>query len=67
MNSKNFDQIKSYSTLIVAELHKAIFAEAIFDALKPVLALAEELECAVMEIERKQKETRNVVLFKRIA
>jgi len=56
MNPKHFDQIKSYSKLIVYELHKAIQDEAVFDKLKATLKLAEELECFVMEMERKQKE-----------
>lgn len=68
MNSKEFDQIKSYSTVIVAELHKAIFQEEIFDNLKAVLAIAEEMECAVMEMERKKKESAsNVFQLRRIA
>ncbi len=56
MTAKEFEQIKSYSKLIVYELHKAIFDEAVFEKLKATLALAEEMECYVMEMERKQKE-----------
>lgn len=68
MNPKNFEQIKSYSTVIVAELHKAIFSDTIFDNLKAVLAVAEEMECVIMEMERKQKEKAdNVFKLKRIA
>ena len=68
MNSKEFDQIKSYSTVIVAELHKAIFQEEIFDNLKAVLAIAEEMEQWVMNLERKQKEAAsNVFKLKQIA
>ncbi len=56
MNAKDFEQIKSYSKLIVYELHKAVFTEEVFNKLKATLALAEEMECFVMEMERKQKE-----------
>lgn len=47
MTNKELDQIKSYSKLIVYELHKAIFDEAVFDKLKATLHLAEELELLV--------------------
>ena len=68
MNPKDFDQIKSYSTVIVAELHKVIFSEVVFDKLKAVLAVAEEMECVVMEMERKQQAAgSNVIPLRRIA
>jgi len=44
MTTKELEQIKSYSKLIVYELHKAVFDAAIFDKLKATLRLAEELE-----------------------
>lgn len=68
MNSQKIEQIKSYSKLIVYELHKTVLDEAIFDKLKAVLALAEELECYVLHMERQQKERiSNIVSLKRIA
>lgn len=68
MNQKEFTQLKSYATTLVYELHRVIFdSDEIFDRLKPTLHLAEELECEVMHIERRQKENGNVVPFKRIA
>lgn len=68
MNPQDFDQIKSYSTLLVAELHKAVLKEPIFDHLKNVLRLAEEMECTLMNIERKKREaSSNVVYLRRIA
>lgn len=45
MTAKELDQIKSYSKIIVYELHKAVFDNAIFDKLTATLKLAEELEC----------------------
>jgi hypothetical protein len=66
MNNKEFEQIKSYSTVIVAELHKIVFDDAMFSRVKQVLRLAEEMECAIMQIERKQKEfVSNVFLLKK--
>lgn len=67
MNTRQFDQIKSYSKLLVYELHKTIFDEVVFDRLKATLLLAEEFECFVMEIELKQKEKNNVVPIIRLA
>jgi hypothetical protein len=68
MNNREFDQIKSYSTVIVAELHKIIFEDTMFSRLKQVLRLAEEMECAIFQVERKQKEAvSNVFLLKKIS
>jgi len=53
MTAQQFEQIKSYSILIVYELHKIVFDDAVFDKLKNTLALAEELECYMMAVERK--------------
>lgn len=68
MNAREFDQFKSYVTLLVAELHKAIFSDAIFDDMRAVLRLAEEMECAVMNLELDQKaRLSNIYSLKRIA
>lgn len=70
MNAKQFEQIKSYASLIVYELHKTIFDEAVFDKLKDTLRLAEELEVYLMEVERKAAElppNSNVIPIKRLA
>lgn len=68
MTEKQLDQIKSYSTLMVHELHNAIFDGNVFDKLKATLLLAEELECYMMQIERERaNRPSNVVPFRRIA
>lgn len=55
MNAKDFDQLKSYSTLIVAELHKIVFDETAYSRLKPALLLAEELEEEILCQEKKRQ------------
>ena len=68
MNSREIEQIKSYSRLIVYELHQVIFEDAVFDKLKATLALAEELEFYIFDLERKKNEApSNVVQLRRIA
>ena len=68
MHDKELEQIKSYSKLIVYELHKVIFEDAVFDKLKATLTLAEELECYLMQIElERANRPKNVVPFRRIA
>lgn len=69
MNAKEKEQIRSYSRLIVRELHKAIFDDHIYDKLKETLSLAEELEIYLMQLERKEKTQpkSNVVPFWRSA
>lgn len=72
MTSKELDQIKSYSKLIVYELHKAIFDEAVFDKLKATLRLAEELELyvdgmALKKSKQLNENMSNVVQFRRNA
>lgn len=68
MNPKEIEQIKSYSTLLVAELHKMVFEDKMFDRSKAILKLAEELECFMWELELKRKEAaKNVFTLKRIA
>lgn len=65
MNSKELDQLRSYAMLIVAELHKTVFDEAVFDKLKPVLGLAEELECYIANTNRSETiKKSNVVPFR---
>ena len=67
MLNKELDQVKSYSTLIVAELHKVVFDENVFERLKGVLRLCEELECKVMGMEARAASKSNVVHLQRIA
>jgi hypothetical protein len=69
MTSKELEQIRSYSKLIVYELHKAVFDEAIFDKLKATLLLAEEMECFVeglglINVER-PTERNNIIQFRK--
>lgn len=63
--NKNKDQINSYSKLIVYELHKVIFDEAVFDKIKAVLALAEEMENYILNMERTNDQSSNVISFDR--
>ena len=48
--------MKSYATQLVAELHKAVFDESVYNRLKGALRLAEEMECHIWGIEKKRKE-----------
>jgi hypothetical protein len=68
MTDQELQKMKGYATVIVAELHKVIFDEAIFDAMKNVLRLAEEMECVTMTMENKRKkEGSNVVYLQRVS
>ena len=67
MQDKQLEQIKSYCTLMVQELHQAIFEGNIFDKVKTTLSLAEELECYMMQIERERTLRSNIIQFRRIA
>lgn len=65
MTNQEFDQVKSYSSLLVAELHQAIFHEQVYNRLKSVLRLAEELEVHIMVMEKQRKKgTSNIVRLK---
>ena len=70
MNKKNFDQINSYSRLIVRELHDVIMHDKIYDPLKAVLMLAEELESYMLSIKQQEQAYQvrsNIIQFKRLA
>ncbi len=68
MNKKNADQINGYSRLIVRELHDVVLDEAVYEKLKVVLMLAEELESYMMSINQQEcLETSNILQFKRLA
>lgn len=70
MNKKNTDQINGYSKLIVRELHDVVMDEAIYDKLKVVLMLAEELESYMMSMQQQEtiaSDRSNIVQFKRRA
>lgn len=64
MNNNKLEQIKSYATILVAELHKIVFDDSVFDKSKVVLLLAEELECFMFSIDICEKKT-NVIPFRR--
>lgn len=67
MYTRNLEQTKIYVTDLVSKLHKIIFNEAVFEDLKPVLLIAEEMECAIFQIEQQNKNTKsNVLPFKRV-
>lgn len=63
MNHKNVEQVNGYARLIVRELHAVVMDEAIFDKLKTVLGLAEELEIYMENLNRKGQQQSNVVPF----
>lgn len=70
MNKKNVDQINGYSRLIVRELHDVVMDEAVYDKLKVVLMLAEELEQYMLNVKKQEaiwSKPSNVVQFKRRA
>ena len=67
MTDQELQQMKSYATVMVAELHKIVFDESKWDSLRNVLLLAEEMECEVMNMEKKRKEGGNVVYLRRVS
>lgn len=70
MNKKNIDQINGYSRLLVRELHDVVQDEAVYDKLKVVLMLAEELEQYMLNVKKQEQiwsTQSNVVQFKRRA
>lgn len=69
MNNK-INQINGYSRLIVRELHDVVIDEAVYEKLKVVLLLAEELETFMMSMTRQEEafsNESNIVQFKRRA
>lgn len=68
MNTRDFEQMKSYATCLVRELHKLAFDETAFNRIRDALRLAEEMECQIMGIERKRQEgASNVFKLRQIA
>jgi hypothetical protein len=68
MTNEELDKIKSYATLLVSGLHQVVFDEYSYSRLKDVLRLAEEFECEVMTLERKNRERdSNIFKLRRIA
>lgn len=70
MNKKTFDQVNGYSRLISRELHDVVMDEAVYEKLKVVLMLAEELETFMMSMTRQEEafsNESNIVQFKRRA
>jgi len=70
MNKKNVDQINGYSHLIVRELHEVIMDEEVYEKLKVVLMLAEELEMYMLSLSQQthvQSNGSNILPFKRFA
>lgn len=70
MNKKNIDQINGYSRLIVRELHDVVMDDAVYEKLKVVLMLAEEMESYMMSLNQQQTiaaDRSNIVQFKRRA
>jgi hypothetical protein len=70
MNKKTFDQVNGYSRLIVRELHDVVMDDDVYDKLKVVLLLAEELETYMMQVQQHEVltyERNNIVQFRRPA
>ena len=70
MNKKTLDQINGYSRLIVRELHDVVMDELIFDKLKTVLSLSEELEMYLLSVRQQnqvQSDGTNILQFRRFA
>ena len=68
MTTKEFEQIKSYSHLLVGLLHTMAFDDLMYNRLKRVLGIAEELEIFLFEIERfRKKRESNIIPLRRIA
>lgn len=68
MLDKDLTQMKSYATLMVAELHKVIFDDETYQKLKPLLHLCEDFEKEIMWLEiRKKYAKSNVFQLMRIA
>jgi hypothetical protein len=70
MNKKTFDQVNGYSRLIVRELHDVVMDDDVYDKLKVVLLLAEELETYMMQVQHQETltyERNNIVQFRRPA
>lgn len=67
MNKKNFDQINGYSRLIVRELHDVVMDDEVYDKLKVVMLLAEEMESYMLSLARQETHTgqSNIIQFKR--
>ena len=71
MNTKDIDQINGYARLMVRELHDVVMDEEVYDKLKVVLLLAEELEIFMQVVKAQENVTftysSNIVQFKRRA
>jgi hypothetical protein len=71
MNTKDIDQVSGYARLMVRELHDVVMDEEVYEKLKVVLLLAEELEIYMEYVKTQQKVTftysSNIVQFKRRA
>lgn len=70
MNQKNIDQVHGYARLIVRELHDVVMDEAVYEKLKVVLMLSEELEVHMASMKRQEAViagSSNIVQFKRRA
>lgn len=70
MNKKNIDQINGYSRLIVRELHDVVMDDEVYDKIKVVLMLAEELEQYMLNLKKQEQVVAgvsNIIQFKRLA
>lgn len=70
MNKKTLDQVNGYSRLIVRELHDVVMDDAVYEKLKVVLMLAEELESYMLAMTKQEvvpQSGTNIVQFKRRA
>lgn len=70
MNNNKINQINGYSRLIVRELHDVVMDEAVYEKLKVVLMLSEELETFMASMTRQEEafsNKSNIVQFKRRA
>lgn len=65
--NKNIDQITGYARLIVRELHQVVMDETVWEKMKTVLQLTEELEFYLegLTVKQQAQESNNILQFRR--